>query len=113
MSEFPQQGVEGDRVPKRTFFYYVEYDDRNKPGERIGECVAIDGEDEFKAKVRATVGTTSRAGRRLYGGNSAPFSNVSATLLTGGELMWEDPSQRTDEGRPLTIRELCLNNRLV
>jgi len=59
------------------------------------------------------VGTTHRAGQRLYKGNIAPFSNVSATLLTDIYLMTEDPAQRTEKGQPITVRELCLANKLV
>lgn len=97
----------------RTFFYRVEYDDRNRSGKRIVEYVAIDGQGEFDVRSNVAVGTTQRAGKRLYGGNIAPFSNVSATLLTDSELSAEDPLARNAKGQPMTIKEKCLDNKLV
>ena len=107
------QGVEGDEVPKKTFFYRVEYDDNRRLNEHIVEYVAIDGESEFDTQSKAAVGTTHRAGQRLYKGNIAPFSNVSAILLKDSDLNGEFPDQRTETGKPITVRELCLANKLV
>ena len=107
------QKIESDEVPKKTFFYRVEYNDNRRPNGRIVEWVAIDGENEFDTRSKAAVGTTHRAGQRLYRGNIAPFSNVSATLLRDIELDDEFPDQRTETGKPITVRELCLKNKLV
>ncbi len=102
-----------ENIPVKTFYFKVEYFDSQRPGQKITEFMAIDGETEHDTMSKAAVGTTFRAAQRLYHGNQAFFSNVSAKSLSPLELSAENPRYRNENGQPKKLREICLENKLV